>query len=76
MHTKIVLFIQSYIILWLQLIKALLDYDKAIEYEPEYAESYINRAILLKAMGRIGEAREDYAKAIELKPDLRGVMEV
>ncbi|MBK9490309.1 MAG: tetratricopeptide repeat protein [Haliscomenobacter sp.] len=56
--------------------EALADYEQAIINRPDYAEGYINRAIVLKALGRIGEAREDYQRAISINPDLRGVMEI
>jgi len=39
-----------------------------IQLNPEYAEGYYNRAIYYAQIGKLEEARQDYAKAIELNP--------
>ena len=49
--------------------QALADYAKAIEINPEYNNSYINRAITLSDLHEFDKAIADYTKAIELKPD-------
>jgi tetratricopeptide (TPR) repeat protein len=43
-------------------------FDRAIELEPDYAESYYNRGCIYKD-GDHPQAIRDFTKAIELKPD-------
>ena len=48
---------------------ALVDYDKAIELDPEYATAYNNRGIAYRHLGEYEKALADYGKAIELDPE-------
>ena len=48
---------------------ALVDYDKAIEIDPQYAKAYNNRASVKKDMCNWDGALADYSKAIELIPN-------
>jgi len=48
--------------------KALADFDKSIEANPDYAPVYNNRGNVLMAMGRVEAAIEDFSKAISLAP--------
>jgi tetratricopeptide (TPR) repeat protein len=45
--------------------KAIDDYTRSIEIEPEFAEGYFQRAGLLSEQGQVEEAIADYSKAIE-----------
>ncbi|MGX4803987.1 tetratricopeptide repeat protein [Bradyrhizobium guangdongense] len=45
--------------------KAVEDYSRAIDIDPEFAEGYFQRAGLLSAKGSSAEAIADYGKAIE-----------
>ena len=46
--------------------KALLDYTKAIELSPSFAEAYYNRGLLFFALGKVNEGTRDLSKAGEL----------
>ena len=48
--------------------KAIKNYDKAIELDPQYANAYNNRGIAKKNLGDYAGAIADYDKAIELDP--------
>ena len=48
--------------------KAIADYDKAIELNPEYAGAYYNRGIAKRQLKQYKEAIADYDKAIKLNP--------
>ncbi len=48
--------------------KAIAEYNKAIELNPEYAEAYYNRGIAYGNKGQYDQAISDYTKAIELNP--------
>ena len=47
-------------------VKAMSDFDKAIELDPEIAEAYVGRAICWKNLGDIDKAKIDLAKAKQL----------
>ncbi len=47
--------------------KAIEDYDKAIEIDPQYAEAYYNRGSAYDILGQSEQARQDYAKAEALR---------
>ena len=47
---------------------AILDWDKAIELNPKYADAYYNRGIAKSDKGDLDGAILDYDKAIELNP--------
>lgn len=49
--------------------KALQEYNKAIELEPNEGEYYTNRGATYARMGRLEEALVDLNKAIEIRPD-------
>ena len=53
------------------LVLAILDYDKAIELDPEEPSYYYNRGIIHFDRGDFDKAIEDYSKAIELNPNDR-----
>ena len=49
--------------------KAIEDYNKAIELDPEYATAYYNRGNAYAKLKKYEKAIEDYNKAIELNPE-------
>ncbi|MDP6653657.1 MAG: tetratricopeptide repeat protein, partial [Gammaproteobacteria bacterium] len=49
--------------------EALQSYEKAIEVEPGYADTYNNIGILLKRLGKHEEALARFQKAVEIDPD-------
>ena len=49
---------------------AIVDYDKAIQLKPDYAEAYNNRGLMKHELGEHGAALADLNKAIQLKPNL------
>jgi tetratricopeptide (TPR) repeat protein len=51
------------------LVGALADFNKAIEWNSEYAEGYADRGIVRGLQGNIDEAIVDFRKAKTLKPD-------
>ena len=44
-------------------------FDKAIELEPKYPSAYCNRGVSNYNLGRLKEAKRDFAKAYELDPN-------
>lgn len=48
--------------------RALQNYNKAIELEPQNSLAYVNRAIFYEALEEYGKALADYNKALELDP--------
>jgi tetratricopeptide (TPR) repeat protein len=50
--------------------KALKDFSRAIEIDPNRADGYVGRANTLNTLGRYQEALEDYDKAIEIDPKI------
>ncbi|MBK7303146.1 MAG: tetratricopeptide repeat protein [Saprospiraceae bacterium] len=51
--------------LWEQ---AILQYGNAIAIDPNFADAYMKRAVLLRKMGRLQESLRDYNQAINLNP--------
>ena len=49
--------------------RAIKDYDKAIELNPDYAKAYYNRGLAYAEQQKYNEAIKDYNKAIKLNPD-------
>ena len=49
--------------------KAIDNYTKAIELDPEFAFAYFNRGIAYTKSGEYQKAIDDYTKAIELNPE-------
>ena len=49
--------------------KAIAEYNKAIELNPEYAEAYYNRGLAHYHKGQYDQAISDYNKAIEINPE-------
>jgi len=47
---------------------AIEDYTRAIEYRPDLAKPFYNRAVSLAAVGKLHEAIPDYDRAIEINP--------
>jgi Flp pilus assembly protein TadD len=52
--------------------KAIADFDRAIELDPNFSQAWATRGVALERAGRAEEARRDYAKSIEI--DLRGAL--
>jgi len=50
-------------------VKALEEYEKAIELDPDYAEAYIKAGDMLAAQRDVARAIEMYQRAAELEPD-------
>jgi tetratricopeptide (TPR) repeat protein len=50
-------------------LKAIRDYDKAIEVNPKYVNAYMARANSYRILGMYDKAIEDYNKVIELDPE-------
>ena len=44
-------------------------YDAAVKLEPRAIDSWINRGVALKELGRLAEAEESYRQALALAPD-------
>jgi tetratricopeptide (TPR) repeat protein len=49
--------------------EALAVINKGVALHPDYADSYINRALVQKAAGKSFEVVEDYARAVDLDPN-------
>jgi tetratricopeptide (TPR) repeat protein len=49
---------------------AILNFNKAIELNPDYADAYMNRGAAYAESADYGQAIRDYNKAIELNPDI------
>jgi len=49
--------------------RAIKDFDKAIELNPDDAETYYNRGVAYAKLNKYEQAIKDYEKAIELNPD-------
>ena len=47
---------------------AIINFTKAIELDPKYANAYFNRGIAYSSLKKYPEALADYTKAIELDP--------
>ena len=54
--------------------KAITDYNKAIELNPEYARAYYNRGNAYAEKGEHDKATADYNKAIEIDPEYKSVI--
>ncbi len=52
--------------------KAIDDYNRAIELDPEYTDAYNNRGNRYAALGEDQKAIDDYNRAIELDPEYSG----
>ena len=52
--------------------EALIEIDKAIQLQPDYAEAYNNRGNAQTAVGNLNAALKDFDKALMLKPDMPG----
>lgn len=48
--------------------KAISDYNKAIDVNPEFVVAYLNRGYSYSRMGELDKAIADYTRAIELNP--------
>ena len=56
--------------------EAIVEYNRAIEINPDRAEAYFNRAIAYRSKGNYDQAIADYSKFIEINPDFaRGYRE-
>ena len=49
--------------------RALLNYNRAVELNPDFAEAYNNREIAYRNLDQLEKAVADYSKAIELNPN-------
>ena len=52
-----------------QLEKAVINYNRAVGLNPDFAEAYNNRGIAHRSLGKFNEAVSDYDRAIELNPN-------
>ncbi len=55
-----------------ELRQAIIDFDKAIDLNPSYAEAYNSRGSAYFEVGDFGQAIADYNRAIEMNPDFGG----
>lgn len=46
--------------------KALFDFNKAIEFEPDFSLAYHNRGVIFREQGNLDEALSDFTKVIEM----------
>lgn len=53
----------------------IMEFKRAIELKPDYAEAYYNLANVYQAIGNIKEAKKLYNYAILLKPELKNKKE-
>jgi tetratricopeptide (TPR) repeat protein len=53
--------------------EAILDYTKAIEFKPEYAEAYYNRGLAYYHLKEYFKAISDYSKVIQIYQDIEQV---
>jgi len=49
--------------------RAIADFDRAVELNPEYAAAYNNRGVAYARLNQHGRAIEDYNRAVELNPE-------
>ena len=49
--------------------KAIADFSKAIEYDDEYADAFLNRGICLQSLGNYEWAASNYLDAIIINPN-------
>jgi tetratricopeptide (TPR) repeat protein len=49
--------------------EAIASYDKALEFKPDYHETWNNRSVALSVLERYEEAIAGFDKALEFKPD-------
>ncbi len=54
--------------------EAIVDFDTAIDLQPDFAKAYNNRGISYASLGDIQQALKDFSKAIELQPDYPGAI--
>lgn len=50
------------------LTKAMADFNKAIDLEPEDFQAYLNRGLAYEAQGDLSQALADYSKAVKINP--------
>jgi tetratricopeptide (TPR) repeat protein len=50
--------------------KALADFNRAIEIDPQKADGYLGRANTLNTLGQYSDAIEDYDRAMEIEPTM------
>ncbi len=49
--------------------RAMVDFNRSIQYDPSYENAYVNRGIVYCIRGKFDFAIPDFNKALELKPD-------
>ncbi|CAN5378745.1 tetratricopeptide repeat protein [soil metagenome] len=49
--------------------RALIDFNRSVQYDPTYENAYVNRGIVFCMKGQFENAITDFNKALELKPD-------
>jgi tetratricopeptide (TPR) repeat protein len=54
---------------------AILDFDKALELDPDLALAHTNRGLTLLLQGRDVDAENDFAHCVRLAPGLRRTLE-
>ena len=53
----------------IQIVQTLVNYNKAIELKPHFADVYYNRGLAYIGKNKFEHAIADFNRAIELKPD-------
>ena len=56
--------------------RAIQDFDKAIQLNPNYDKAYNNRGGAFYNLGQYARAVQDFGKALELKPDYADAYEM
>jgi tetratricopeptide (TPR) repeat protein len=51
--------------------QAIDDFNRAVELNPEIVWTYVNRGLAKVFLGKEEEAQVDFAKCLELRPDLK-----
>jgi tetratricopeptide (TPR) repeat protein len=54
-----------------EMLKAIEDFNHALELNPKLAWSYCNRGLVKVLMGNESEAQKDFGECLRLKPELK-----
>jgi tetratricopeptide (TPR) repeat protein len=57
------------------MLRAMEDFNRAIERNPKIAWAYLNRGLIWVFMGDESKAQSDFAECLNLKPELKADLE-